>query len=137
MIPLSKIKKIKKACVVSQSTQNTSKVLDVVKTLQQYIPELKFINTICKPTRIKQEEIMSMPLKNDVMLIIGSKNSANTKRLYELSKALNKTSYWINSKDEIRKEWFKSARKIGITAGASTPEETIKDVIFFLKSILS
>jgi 4-hydroxy-3-methylbut-2-enyl diphosphate reductase len=137
MIPLSKIKKIKKACVVSQSTQNTSKVLDVVKTLQQYIPELKFINTICKPTRIKQEEIMSMPLKNDVMLIIGSKNSANTKRLYELSKALNKRSYWINSKDEIRKEWFKSARKIGITAGASTPEETIKDVIFFLKSILS
>lgn len=135
-IPLARIKRIKKACVVVQSTQNINKVLKTVEILKKHIPNLKFFNTICKPTRIKQEEIKSLPLKNDVMLIIGSKNSANTKRLYEISHGLNKRSYWINSKDEIKTAWFKSARKVGITAGASTPEETIQDIIKYLKKIL-
>jgi len=135
-IPLAKIKRMKKACIVVQSTQNTTKVLRIVKVLKKYIPDLKFFNTICRPTRIKQEEIRGMPLKNDVMLIIGSKKSANTKRLYEISRAINKRSWWISSKEDIKAAWFKSAQKVGITAGASTPEETIKDITNYLKTIL-
>ena len=76
-----------------------------------------------------------MPLKNDVMLIIGSKTSANTKRLYQISKALNKKSYWINSQQNIEKAWFKSAKSVGVTAGASTPQTTIRDVVSYLKHL--
>ena len=131
-IPIKKIKKIKKACVVVQSTQNLEKVLKIVATLKNYIPQLQFLNTICKPTRMKQEEIKTLPQENDTMIIIGSKNSANTKRLFEIAKSLNNRSYWVNSKKEIRPEWFKAAKSVGITAGASTPESTIQDIIRYL-----
>ncbi len=80
-IPLKKIKEVKKAAVVVQSTQNLENVLKIVESLKLYIPELKFFNTICRPTRIKQQELKVMPKENDVMIIIGTKNSANTRRL--------------------------------------------------------
>jgi 4-hydroxy-3-methylbut-2-enyl diphosphate reductase len=117
---------------VAQSTQNLSDVLTIVRILKSHIKELKFFNTICNPTRIKQEEIRLMPLKNDVMIIIGSRNSANTKRLYEISKSLNKHTYWVNAKNEIRPVWFKSIKKVGVTAGASTPEWIIKNIIKYI-----
>jgi len=134
-IPCGEFLRIDKACVVVQSTQNLEKVCKIVKVLKPYFKELKFFNTICMPTRIKQEEIKKMPLKNDVMMIIGSKTSANTKRLYEISKSLNKRTYWISSEKEIRKAWLKDAKKVGVTAGASTPDSTTCEVIKFLKEI--
>ncbi len=134
-LPIKELKKIKKAAVVAQSTQNIKKVLKLIERVEKYIPELKFFNTICNPTKQKQKEIRSMPLKNDVMLIIGSKASANTKRLYQISKALNKKSYWIKSKKDIKKEWLKGAKSVGITAGASTPKTTIRSVISYLKHL--
>lgn len=135
-IDLRRIKKIKKGCVVAQSTQNLEKVLKIVGLLKLHIPGLRFFNTICKPTRIKQDEIRGMPLTNDVMLILGSKNSANTRRLYEISKSLNNRTFWIPSKDQIKLDWFKNAKTIGITAGASTPDSTTAGVINYLKSAL-
>ncbi len=134
-IPIAKIQKIKKACVVAQSTQNLEEVLKIVCMLKKYIVDLKFFNTICRPTRTKQEEIRKMPLANDIILIIGSKKSANTKRLYEISRALNKKSYWINTKKEIKTAWFKGAESVGITAGASTPEDTIKGIAKYTRLI--
>jgi len=128
-IPLDKIKKIERACVVAQSTQNLEKFLKITEALKGRIPNLKFFNTVCRPTRMKQEEIKTMPLDNDVMIIIGSKNSANTKRLYEISKSLNKHSYWINSKEGIKHRWFRNAQRTGVTAGASTPNSTIEEII--------
>ena len=70
-----------------------------------------------------------MPLKNDVMIIIGSKGSANTKRLYEISKSLNKKSYWVRTNADLSKKWFRNAKSVGITAGASTPDYTTEEVI--------
>ncbi|MFA4989721.1 MAG: 4-hydroxy-3-methylbut-2-enyl diphosphate reductase [Candidatus Omnitrophota bacterium] len=134
-IPLAKIRKLKRACVVAQSTQNSQNVLKIVGLLKSYVPDLKFFNTICRPTRTKQEEIRSMPLKNDLMIIIGSKNSANTKRLYEISRLLNKKTWWVNSRKEIKPNWLKGAQSVGITAGASTPEDTIKDIVKYIRSI--
>ena len=127
--PLKKLKRIKKAAIVVQSTQNLEKVIGIVNALRKLIPKLRFFNTICKPTRIKQQEIRIMPLLNDAMIIIGSKTSANTKRLYEISKSLNRNSFWIQSKYEIKLEWIKYVKSVGITAGASTPDATIKNVI--------
>ena len=134
-IPLETIKRIKKACVVVQSTHNADKVLSIVTALKKHIKEVQFFNTICRPTRIKQKEAKAMPLKNDVMIIIGSKTSANTKRLYQISKALNKRSYWIRSRAEVKPEWFKGAHTVGIMAGASTPDTTTKDIVAWIRGL--
>jgi len=134
-IPLAKIKKIKKAGIIIQSTQNLDNALAILEILRKYIPKIDFHNTICNPTRIKQNEVKIMPKKNSVMIIIGSKTSANTKRIYEISKSLNKNSYWVNSAQEIKKTWLKNDKNVGITAGASTPESSIQEVIQKLKNI--
>lgn len=133
-IPLARVKRIKKAYVVVQSTQNLERTLAIVEVLKCHIKDLKFFNTICKPTRTKQKEAQEMPLKNDVMIIIGSKTSANTKRLYQISKSLNKLSYWVQSKDEIKRGWFRNAQSVGVMSGASTPDHTTKSVIEYIKS---
>jgi len=134
-IPLIKIKKVKKACVVVQSTQNIDKVLKILDCIKPLVKDLKFFNTICKPTRLKQNELKTLPLKNDVMIVIGSKHSANTKRLYEISRSLNERTYWVNSKQEIRRTWFKGAKKTGVTAGASTPDKTTQEIITRIKEL--
>lgn len=122
------IKKIKKAAIVVQSTQNIDRVMELIDALKPRVKELRFFNTVCRPTTIKQQEIKKLPLENDVMIIIGSKTSANTKRLYQISKSLNKRSFWIQSKNDLKKGWFRNARNVGISAGASTPDSAIKEI---------
>lgn len=136
-IPLGKIRKIIKAGIIVQSTQDLDKLPAILEILRNYIPKISFHNTICNPTRMKQNEVKVMPLKNSVMIIIGSRTSANTKRIYGISKSLNKNSYWVNNAKEIKKSWVANAKNVGITAGASTPESTIKDVIVKIKTICS
>jgi 4-hydroxy-3-methylbut-2-enyl diphosphate reductase len=131
-IPQKAIKNIRRACVVVQSTQNEEKAFKIVNVLKPIILELKFFNTICKPTRTKQEEIKKMPLRNDIMIIIGSKTSANTKRLYEIAKSLNKHSFWIQSCKELKRTWFKGAENVGVTSGASTPDSTTQKVVKYI-----
>ncbi|MFH1281849.1 MAG: 4-hydroxy-3-methylbut-2-enyl diphosphate reductase [Candidatus Omnitrophota bacterium] len=134
-IPLARIKKFKKAGLVVQSTQNLDNVLAIIELLRKYIPKIAFHNTICNPTRIKQNEIKTMPLENSVMIIIGSKTSANTKRIYEISKSLNPNSHWINSAKEIKKTWLNNCQGVGITTGASTPKSSIEAIIAKIKTI--
>ncbi len=136
-IPWAKIKKIRRAGVVVQSTQDLDNARKILNLLRKYIPQVKFHNTICNPTRIKQNEVKIMPLENDLMIIIGSKTSANTKRIYEIAKPLNRNSFWINSAKGIMKSWLDNAKSVGITAGASTPESTIREVIQRIKLISS
>ena len=124
---------IKKAVVVAQSTQNEEKVKEIVSLLKKKISKLIFCNTICQPTRLKQKEIQQLPSTQDIMIIIGAKSSANTKRLYELSKKINPNTYWVNSRTEIRKSWFKDKLKVGIGAGASTPDYIIKEIESYIK----
>ena len=128
-IDLEEIKNIEKAALVVQSTQDEEKTISIVEALKPHIPELKFFNTICRPTKTKQTEIKEMAVKNDVVIIIGSKTSANTKRLYEITSSINKRTYWIQSRKDLKPDWFKNARSVGVTAGASTPDYTTKDII--------
>ena len=136
-IPLDKLRGMKHAAVVVQSTQNPEKIMPIIEVLKKQIPDLKFFNTICKPTQTKQEELKRLPLENDVVIVIGSKASANTKRLYEITRSLNKRSYWVSSPKEIREGWLKNAASIAVTAGASTPDYTIRQTIHHLSRILS
>lgn len=131
--PFQSIRKIKRASVVAQSTQDVAKVARIFEMLKGLIRNIEFFNTVCRPTRIKQEEIRSMPRKNDLMIIIGSRKSANTKRLYRISKAINNRTYWVNSEKDIKHGWLKGAASVGVTAGASTPEGTIEKIVSHLK----
>lgn len=134
-IPWKALRQVRKAAIVVQSTQNLDRVLPIVERLKTRIADVRFFNTICKPTRMKQEEIKILPLQNDAILIIGSRTSANTKRLYEISKALNSRTHWIQSPQELDPRWFRNVRSLGITAGASTPETTTRTVIARIRAL--
>jgi 4-hydroxy-3-methylbut-2-enyl diphosphate reductase len=134
-IPYQETNQIKKAAIVIQSTQMIENAEEIHEALKPRITELKFFNTICKTTKSKQAEIKTLPLENDVVIIIGSKTSANTNRLYQISKSLNEKTYQVMSEKEIDPSWFKGAQKVGVSAGASTPAEAIEKVINYLKKL--
>ncbi|MCP4727575.1 MAG: 4-hydroxy-3-methylbut-2-enyl diphosphate reductase [bacterium] len=128
-------KKARKLGIVVQSTQNIDNARKIIAELVPYCQELNFVDTICKPTKLYQAEIRKMPHENDVMIIVGSFTSANTKRLTEISSDLNPRSYQVESSQDLEKIWFESAENIGITAGASTPDWIIEEVVDRIKEL--
>ena len=127
-IEAEKIRKIKRAGVVSQSTQMIENVQEIINVLMSKIFDLRFVNTICFPTKRNHEQIKDMAVKNDIMIIIGSFTSANSKRLTELSKQRNKYSYQVTCADDLDIRWFEGVNTVGISAGASTPDYLIEEV---------
>ena len=123
-----KLKKYKKAGIVSQSTQTIENVQDIIAVLMKKIFDLHFVNTICYPTKRNQEQIKEMAKINDVMIIIGSFTSANSKRLTMLSKEINVKTYQVTGWEDINKGWFSGCDSVGISAGASTPDYLINEV---------
>jgi len=123
-----KLKKYKKAGVVSQSTQTIENVQEIINVLMQKVFDLHFVNTICYPTKRNQEQIKKLAVESDVMLIIGSFTSANSKRLTLLSKLINKNTYQVTSVKDIKEKWFEGCNSVGISAGASTPDYLIEEV---------
>ena len=106
-----------------------------MNVLMEKVFDLRFINTICFPTRRNHQQIKDLALNSDVMIIIGSYTSANSKRLTQLSLERNKKSFQVTSADELDPIWFKDCDNVGISAGASTPDETIEEVINRIKEI--
>jgi 4-hydroxy-3-methylbut-2-enyl diphosphate reductase len=127
------LKKMKRAGIVSQSTQMIENVQEIVNILMQKVYDLRFVNTICYPTRRNHEQIKELAEKCDIMIIIGSFTSANSKRLTQLALQRNKQSYQVTRASELEESWFKNSELIGVSAGASTPDETIKEVVDELK----
>ncbi len=122
------VKDKEKVGVVSQTTQHEEFFKRVVGEISLWVKELKVINTICNATSERQEGVYELAPKVDVMIVVGGKNSGNTRRLYNIAKSLNDRSYHIETADELEEEWFKGAKKVGITAGASTPDWIIESV---------
>jgi len=120
--------KMKRAGVVSQSTQTIENVQAIINILMTKVFDLRFVNTICFPTKRNQEQIKELARENNVMIIIGSFTSANSKRLSQLSKEINPNTFQVNSEDEINPLWFKGVKNVGISAGASTPDYLIEEV---------
>lgn len=126
--------KHKKVGIVPQTTLDFEHLYNAVKDLLPRVIEMKIYNTICNETILRINEALSIADKVDIMLIIGGKNSANTTRLYQICKSI-KPSYHIESINDINLNWFKGINSVGVTAGASTPEEHIKKVVEYLKRI--
>jgi 4-hydroxy-3-methylbut-2-enyl diphosphate reductase len=118
----------KKIGVVPQTTLNQARFNDAVVDLMANVIEMKIYNTICRETALRINEATKLAKKADIMIVVGGKNSANTTRLYLTCKKLRR-SYHIESADEIQRSWFKGAKSIGITAGASTPKRQVDDVV--------
>lgn len=124
------IKAHKKVGVVIQTTQKLDFLQDIVKFLLPISAELKIFNTICKSTTMRQQEARELAKKSDLMVVVGSKKSANTTHLAEILTGITNTIH-IETKEDILKheDMIKKAENIGVTAGASTPENVIKSVI--------
>ena len=124
----AKIRRFRRIGVVSQSTQMIENVQEIVNVLMTRAYDLKFINTICFPTKRNHEQIKELAANCDIMIIIGSYTSANSKRLTKLSKTINSNTYQVTCVDEIDEKWFLNCNKVGISAGASTPDYIISEV---------
>ena len=130
------LRKTKKAGVVTQSTQTIENVQNIINILMTKVFDLRFVNTICFPTKRNQEQIKELSEVTDLMIIIGSFTSANSKRLAELSSERNENTFQVTCAAEIDSSWFKDdVNSVGISAGASTPDWIIESVIKKVKEL--
>jgi len=129
-----RLRKMKKAGVVSQSTQMIENVQDIINILMTKVFDLRFVNTICFPTRRNHEQIKSLAELSDIMIVIGSFTSANSKRLTELAKERNERTYQVTCANDLDSDWFQQSDTVGVSAGASTPDNIIKNVVTAIKS---
>ena len=118
---------IGKLGIVSQTTFSGEKFRSIVSCLLEKSREIKILRTICTATDLRQASALELAKNVDVMIVVGGKNSANTSRLAKLCATKCKT-YHIETVAELQDEWFDHVNKIGITAGASTPDWIIKEV---------
>ena len=131
---------IKKLLVISQTTYSLEKFYIIEEIIKNELPkdiELIVKNTICQATEIRQKETEEISKKVDCMIIIGGKNSSNTKKLYDIAKQNCKMVIFIENAKEINLDNIRLDDKIGVMAGASTPEESIEEVVSKLKKIIS
>ena len=129
-----RLRKMKKAGVVSQSTQMIENVQKIINILIGKVFDLRFVNTICFPTRRNHEQIKSLAELSDIMIVIGSFTSANSKRLTELAKERNERTYQVTCANDLDSDWFQQSDTVGISAGASTPDNIIESVTTKIKS---
>jgi (E)-4-hydroxy-3-methyl-but-2-enyl pyrophosphate reductase len=120
--------------VVAQTTQSYGNFSEIVLRLLRLSNELKVFNTICSSTKERQDATRALASRVDVMIVVGGRNSANTSRLVSLSREAGKPTYHVEVVDEIRSEWLKGARTVGVTAGASTPGWVIDAVLERLRA---
>jgi len=118
-----------KVGIVAQTTKSYEEYFKVTNYLLPKVKELKVFNTICNTTGNRQAAAKRLAKKVDVMFVIGGHNSANTQRLAEISANTNTPTFHIETVDEINWDKIKNINKIGITAGASTPDWIIKEVL--------
>ncbi|MGC8926559.1 MAG: 4-hydroxy-3-methylbut-2-enyl diphosphate reductase [Myxococcota bacterium] len=124
-----------KVGVVAQTTQNREHFKRLInRVIEQNFDEVRIFNTICDATDIRQEETIEIAKEVDIMVVIGGKNSANTKRLFEISRGYCNRVFHIETAEELKRRDFSGIKRVGVTAGASTPNDIIESVIKRLKS---
>lgn len=117
-----------KVCIVSQTTFNYKKFQDIVEIISKKGYDILVLNTICNATQVRQTEAKALAQQSEAMIVIGGKNSSNTRKLFEICKKECENTYYIQTLSDLDLEKFKSFQSVGITAGASTPYHIIKEV---------
>ena len=117
-----------KLCVVAQTTFNYKKFQDLVEKFEKKGYDILVLNTICNATQERQVEAKRIASEVDAMIVIGGRNSSNTQKLYEICRKECKNTYFIQTLGDFNPECVNSVRSVGITAGASTPNQIIEEV---------
>ncbi len=141
---------LKKVAIISQTTMSVNgykKLINNINNIfnnkfEQISLNLKdmskpfvFVDTICNPTKQRQSDTEQIAKKADVMIVIGGKNSSNSKELVAKSKELGVETYFIQAAGQLKKEWFENKENVGVTAGASTPDITINEVVEGIRQV--
>lgn len=124
---VEEMKPYKRIGIVAQTTQSQQNFEGIVKRLKSKAKELKVYATICNAVSRQQRATRRLAEEADLMLIVGGRNSANTKRLFQISKGFTET-YYIERPSEIDKRWLRNKKIVGISGGASTPKWLIDEV---------
>ncbi len=132
---LKNIKLKEKIATVAQTTKKMSEYLDLVNYLIENYKEVRVFNTICNATFENQDAVRELAKEADVMIIIGGKNSSNTKQLFNIANEYSE-AYLVENEDEIEPSWFKDKKMCGISAGASTPEWLVEKIISKIKDVV-
>lgn len=124
-----------KIATVAQTTRKIEDYQQIVGKLMSSHKEVRVFNTICNATFDNQDAVRKLSQEADVMIIIGGKNSSNTKQLHSIAKDYCSDSYHIESQDDLQKNWFGGKNFCGISAGASTPDWIIDEVVAKIKTL--
>ncbi len=130
-----KLDDAKKITVLFQTTQDLDLLEIASSFFGNFCPNARVLNTICLATYHRQNEVKKMARNNEAVVVIGSPQSANSRRLWKIAKKINPQSYFIENFWQIEKKWLKNIDRIGITAGASTPGWVIDDVVEHLEKM--
>jgi 4-hydroxy-3-methylbut-2-en-1-yl diphosphate reductase len=116
--------------VIAQTTQPLDKVLGLVEAIRRRYPDadVRFIDTVCQPTKDRQNSLRQLAEETDVVVVVGGPDSNNSRKLTELARKLGRPAYQVANAGELREEWFCGARVVGLTAGTSTPDRIIDEV---------
>lgn len=117
-----------KLCIVSQTTFNYKKFQDVVEIFNKKGYNGSVVNTVCNATEVRQAEARDLAARVDVMIVIGGNHSSNTRKLYEICRQECRMTYYIQTLEDLHLQLPDSVRLVGITAGASTPNNIIEEV---------
>ena len=115
----------KEYCLLTQTTLNKKKLEKIKSYLENSYQNVKILDKVCGATQVRQEAVEELAQQVDMLIVVGGKTSSNTKKLYDISISYNPNTYLIQDENDLKKEWFEGKNKIGITAGASTPEEIV------------
>ena len=127
---LEKVPVNEKLALISQTTQDVNFYKQVIDEINKIAKDKAVVfDTICDATMIKQEESRIIASNVDVMLVVGGYNSANTNKLKNICREIQHNTYHIETENEVNPEWFRNAKSVGITAGASTPDWIIEKVL--------
>ncbi len=132
---VKKLPKMSKIGIVAQTTQSFENLKNAVTECLLRGGEIRVFNTICDATAVRQEEAKELAKQVDCMLVVGGLNSANTRRLSEVCKELQRRTYHIETAAEIDPAWFEGVERVGVTAGASTPKWIIDEVMNRIEGI--
>lgn len=124
-----------KVCVVSQTTFDEERFLQIAAALRRRFPVCEVVNTICFETLNRQREVRDLAQKVDAMVIIGGKNSGNTRRLAQISESYGIPAFFVETETEIDLEDLEKFQTVGVTAGASTPNWLIQKVIDHINAL--
>lgn len=121
--------KASKIAIVSQTTRKVSEFLEISSYLIARFKEVRVFNTICNATFENQDAARELAKEADVVIVIGGKNSSNTKQLHSICKEYCKDSYLVESEKDLEPQWFENKALCGVTAGASTPDWIIQKIV--------